>query len=199
MDTRWINNELKFFEEKLCLRTDYSSTYMIIRDLHDLIDSHVDAVTTGIIEKLFRLLETSRYESRKTSYFFYREVAEAIVKIASGSTSEKIVRQSINTLSRIFLNSKKNRHRAIAEALGILPAGIHSPPIFDHKDVTIPETDYTECLKLSGIEKVAHVKWVGRSLVSTDDEAFTYNHKVNQLQPIQEHFMILRAIKNGGF
>ena len=34
-------------------------------------------------------------------------------------------------------------------------------------------------------------------LVATDDEAFTYNHKVNQLQPIQEHFMILRAIKNG--
>jgi ParB-like chromosome segregation protein Spo0J len=34
-------------------------------------------------------------------------------------------------------------------------------------------------------------------LVATDDEAFTYNHRVNQLQPIQEHFMILRAIKNG--
>ncbi len=34
-------------------------------------------------------------------------------------------------------------------------------------------------------------------LVATDDEAFTYNHKVNQLQPIQEHFMVLRAIKNG--
>ncbi len=34
-------------------------------------------------------------------------------------------------------------------------------------------------------------------LIATDDEAFTYNHKVNQLQPIQEHFMILRAIKNG--
>ncbi|TFH42792.1 MAG: chromosome partitioning protein ParB [Lysobacterales bacterium] len=34
-------------------------------------------------------------------------------------------------------------------------------------------------------------------LIATDDEAFTYNHKVNQLQPIQEHFMILRAVKNG--
>lgn len=34
-------------------------------------------------------------------------------------------------------------------------------------------------------------------LVSHDDEAFTYNHKVSQLQPIQEHFMVLRAIKNG--
>ncbi|MBN1123797.1 MAG: ParB N-terminal domain-containing protein [Sedimentisphaerales bacterium] len=34
-------------------------------------------------------------------------------------------------------------------------------------------------------------------LVATDDEAFTYNHKVNQLTSIQEHFMILKAIKNG--
>ncbi len=34
-------------------------------------------------------------------------------------------------------------------------------------------------------------------LVATDDEAFTYNHKVSQLTPIQEHFMVLKAIKNG--
>jgi len=34
-------------------------------------------------------------------------------------------------------------------------------------------------------------------LVATDDEAFTYNHKVSQLTPIQEHFMIQRAIRNG--
>ena len=33
--------------------------------------------------------------------------------------------------------------------------------------------------------------------VATDDEAFTYNHKVSQLTPIQEHFMVLKAIKNG--
>lgn len=38
---------------------------------------------------------------------------------------------------------------------------------------------------------------VAKCLVSTDDEGFTYNHKVNRLSPIQEHFMILRAIKNG--
>lgn len=34
-------------------------------------------------------------------------------------------------------------------------------------------------------------------LVATDDEGFTYNHKVNRLSAIQEHFMILRATKNG--
>jgi len=34
-------------------------------------------------------------------------------------------------------------------------------------------------------------------LISTDDERFTYNHKVSYLITVQEHFMILRAIKNG--
>ncbi|MDB5335983.1 MAG: Chromosome partitioning protein ParB [Planctomycetaceae bacterium] len=36
-----------------------------------------------------------------------------------------------------------------------------------------------------------------KCLISTDDEGFTYNHKVNRLSAIQEHFMIKRAIKNG--
>jgi ParB-like chromosome segregation protein Spo0J len=34
-------------------------------------------------------------------------------------------------------------------------------------------------------------------LISTDDEAFTYNHKINRLSAIQEHFMIKRAIDKG--
>ena len=34
-------------------------------------------------------------------------------------------------------------------------------------------------------------------LIATDDEAFTYNHKVNRLSAIQEHFMLMQAIKNG--
>ena len=34
-------------------------------------------------------------------------------------------------------------------------------------------------------------------LIALDDEAFTYNHKVNQLSAIQEHFMIMQAIKHG--
>lgn len=36
-----------------------------------------------------------------------------------------------------------------------------------------------------------------KCLVALDDEAYTYNHKINRLSAIQEHFMIRRAIKNG--
>ncbi len=34
-------------------------------------------------------------------------------------------------------------------------------------------------------------------LIATDDETFTYNHKVNQISPIQEHFMIMKALESG--
>lgn len=36
-----------------------------------------------------------------------------------------------------------------------------------------------------------------RCLVATDDEAFTYNKRVNHLATIQEHLMIVRAIERG--
>ncbi|QDV25888.1 plasmid partitioning protein RepB C-terminal domain-containing protein [Aureliella helgolandensis] len=36
-----------------------------------------------------------------------------------------------------------------------------------------------------------------KCLIATDDEGFTFNHKINRLTAIQEHFMILKAIKNG--
>lgn len=34
-------------------------------------------------------------------------------------------------------------------------------------------------------------------MISTDDEAFTYNNRVNSIAIIQEHKMILKAIENG--
>ena len=34
-------------------------------------------------------------------------------------------------------------------------------------------------------------------IVSHDDESFTYNNKINRVSPIQEHAMIMKAIKSG--
>jgi ParB/RepB/Spo0J family partition protein len=34
-------------------------------------------------------------------------------------------------------------------------------------------------------------------LIAKEDESFTYNAKINRLSPIQEHAMIMKAIKNG--
>jgi ParB-like chromosome segregation protein Spo0J len=47
-----------------------------------------------------------------------------------------------------------------------------------------------EILREIGQEKV-------KCLVALDNEGFTYNHKVNPLSAIQEHFMIMEAIRHG--
>jgi ParB-like chromosome segregation protein Spo0J len=36
-----------------------------------------------------------------------------------------------------------------------------------------------------------------RCLIATDDEAYTYNKRINRLATVQEHFMIVRAIERG--
>lgn len=61
----------------------------------------------------------------------------------------------------------------------------------------------THCayLLLDGHVRVEALKELGRTeapcLVSTDDEGYTYNHHVNRLSAIQEHFMLMKALDEG--
>lgn len=54
---------------------------------------------------------------------------------------------------------------------------------------------------LDGHVRLSILKELGmesaKCLIATDDEGFTFNHKVNRLSAIQEHFMIAKAIKSG--
>lgn len=67
--------------------------------------------------------------------------------------------------------------------------------------VYLQDSEETTYMLLDGHSRLEVLKELGEltapCLVSHDDEAFTYNHKINVLTPIQEHFMILRAIKSG--
>jgi len=56
-------------------------------------------------------------------------------------------------------------------------------------------------LLLDGHLRIDVLKFLGEKkaycLIATDDEGFTYNHKISRLSPIQEHFMILKAVDKG--
>ncbi len=58
-----------------------------------------------------------------------------------------------------------------------------------------------EYLLLEGHVRLEILKSLGvteaKCLLSTDDEAYTYNRHVNQIPPIAQHFMLLGALKNG--
>ncbi|HEU5407454.1 MAG TPA: plasmid partitioning protein RepB C-terminal domain-containing protein, partial [Nitrospira sp.] len=47
-----------------------------------------------------------------------------------------------------------------------------------------------DILKSNGVTQV-------RAILATDDEAYTYNKRVNHAPPIAQHFMILKALANG--
>jgi RepB plasmid partitioning protein/ParB-like nuclease domain len=47
-----------------------------------------------------------------------------------------------------------------------------------------------EALKILGIEEV-------NCILSTDDEGYTYNKRVNHIPPVAQHFMLMEALKSG--
>jgi hypothetical protein len=86
------------------------------------------------------------------------------------------------------------KYQRILSSIQVL--GVIEPPmVYPHQG---EEGKY---LLLDGHLRVRALKELGEDelfcLLATDDVAFTYNHKVNQLAPIQEHFMIMKALDQG--
>ena len=81
-------------------------------------------------------------------------------------------------------------------AASIREVGIVEPPV-----VSRDHSDPGKYLLLDGHLRIDVLKDIGQTdvscLVSTDDEAFTYNKRVNRLAVIQEHRMILKAVERG--
>jgi hypothetical protein len=50
-------------------------------------------------------------------------------------------------------------------------------------------------IRLNALKDLGHKEVL--CLVGTEDETYTYNQKINQMTPIQEHFMILKALDSG--
>jgi hypothetical protein len=90
--------------------------------------------------------------------------------------------------------TKSQKYRCIAAS--IPEVGIIEPL------VVYPEANGgTHYMLLDGHIRLAILKEMGQEevacLVATDNEAYTYNHNVSPLLAIQEHFMIMEAIRQG--
>jgi len=81
-------------------------------------------------------------------------------------------------------------------AASIREVGIIEPPV-----VARDKADPGRFLLLDGHIRIDVLSQMGveqvACLISTDDEAFTYNKRVSRLATVQEHKMILNAIKSG--
>jgi ParB-like chromosome segregation protein Spo0J len=116
------------------------------------------------------------------------------IKLACDSTIMTVALDQILPMRVISKESKGSaKYRCIAASISEL--GIIEPL------VVFPQAGEVSYMLLDGHIRLEVLKDLGEAaapcLVSHDDEAFTYNHKVNHLSPIQEHFMIQKAIKSG--
>jgi len=94
------------------------------------------------------------------------------------------------------------------------PAGLTSTRKFKQILLSISEVGLIEPLTVTSVDQQSgnhilldgHIRLLAlrnlghdnaSCLVATDDEAYTYNNRINRLSTIQEHFMIRRAIERG--
>lgn len=80
-------------------------------------------------------------------------------------------------------------------------ASIEDVGLIEPLSITAANKTTGQHLLLDGHVRLIVLKELGLEeapcLVATDDEAYTYNSRINRLSTIQEHFMIRRAIERG--
>lgn len=119
----------------------------------------------------------------------------ARIQLACRRVIQKIALESISPLRKIAPGTRSSRkYRRIVSS--IHEVGIIEPlVVFPQKDAA------DQFILLDGHIRLDILKEEGEEtvdcLIALDDEAFTYNHKVNRLSAIQEHFMIMQAVKHG--
>jgi len=98
--------------------------------------------------------------------------------------------------TRVLAPNIKSSPKYTAIAASIKEVGVIEPPV-----VYPMKGGARQYLLLDGHLRIEALKDAGETtvvcLISTDDEAYTYNQKVNRLVPIQEHFMIMKALERG--
>jgi hypothetical protein len=120
-------------------------------------------------------------------------VPSDIITQAFGSDCVVVPIASILPVKAIEKTTKSS-HKYKQIAASIREIGLVEPP------VVIPDTRDANCfLLLDGHLRIEVLKDLGRTevecLVSTDDEAFTYNKRISRLSPVQEQRMIAKAIE----
>jgi ParB-like chromosome segregation protein Spo0J len=124
-----------------------------------------------------------------------RKPATSTVKMAFEDAELRIAIADIQPLKLVTDAIKRTpKYAQIAASMG--EVGVVEPPI-----VARDRGEQGKYLLLDGHLRIDVLKHLGETevvcLVSTDDEAFTYNKRVNRIAAIQEHRMILKAVERG--
>lgn len=124
-----------------------------------------------------------------------RRAASSAILIGFEEASLRIPIDQIIPL-KIVSSAVKKTPKYAQIAASIREIGLVEPPV-----VARDRGDPGKYLLLDGHLRIDVLKVMGQSevtcLISTDDEAYTYNKRVNRLAMIQEHRMIVKAVERG--
>jgi RepB plasmid partitioning protein/ParB/Sulfiredoxin domain len=122
--------------------------------------------------------------------------AEATSKTITQAFGSEFVVVQIGSILPVKAIEKttKSSHKYRQIAASIREIGLVEPPV-----VVQDEKDPDRYLLLDGHLRIEVLRDLGESevecMLSTDDEAFTYNKRISRLSPVQEQRMIARAIE----
>jgi ParB-like chromosome segregation protein Spo0J len=124
-----------------------------------------------------------------------RRSSQTEVPIAFEKATRRLAIADIQPLKIVSAAIKKTpKYARIVASIGEI--GIVEPPV-----VTPDRKDEGKYLLLDGHLRIEALKDRGETdavcLISIEDEAFTYNKRVNRIAIIQEHRMIIKAIERG--
>mgnify|MGYP000028112457 FL=1 len=123
------------------------------------------------------------------------KVADGEIKIGFDSETITLRLDQIAPL-KVISNVTKTGEKYKQISASIKEIGIIEPPV-----VALQGKTAGRYILLDGHMRMEVLKELGEKdvtcLISTDDESFTYNKHINRLSTIQEHRMILQAVKRG--
>jgi ParB-like chromosome segregation protein Spo0J len=124
-----------------------------------------------------------------------RKAASLEVKMAFEEAKVRVAIANILPL-KITPDDIKKTSKYAQIAASIREVGLVEPPV-----IARDQSDPAKYLLLDGHLRIEVLKDLGQTdvacLVATDDEAYTYNKRVNRIAMVQEHRMILKAIERG--
>ena len=117
-----------------------------------------------------------------------------VMKIAFEMRKIRLELENILPMRLLKPEEKTYRYKTVLSSIPI--AGLVEPlVVYPQKDSPGKYMLKNGHLRYFALKELGHT--AADCIIATDDECYTYNARVSRLPPIQEHKMIVKAVKNG--
>lgn len=144
---------------------DFAATYLAVRDLQELIQTHPEIIRSETIQTLKGVINNVVFSRQTQSFFLYKEAADTLTSIIFHTISEPLAEEGISVLKNLLGTAVGDAQRATAQALGSLPVSISGPQVSEETTGDTPCVQWQDILEEKGITNGNAPALIGRSLV----------------------------------